>query len=113
MPDEFSTLPYYTLDKDNNAVPGTLAEYVAWTKGLNKDTDLLRWTKQVDDTTIDDSRISTVFLGIDHNWGAGPPVLWETMVFGGELDQEQVRYRSHDAAVVGHKVMVKRVKAAR
>lgn len=26
--------------------------------------------------------ISTVFLGIDHNWGDGPPMLWETMVFG-------------------------------
>lgn len=27
--------------------------------------------------------VSTVFLGIDHDWtGRGPPVLWETMVFG-------------------------------
>src|SRR5215469_9801499 len=25
--------------------------------------------------------ISTVFLGIDHNYGDGPPVLWETMAF--------------------------------
>jgi len=25
--------------------------------------------------------ISTVFLGLDHNWGDGPPLLFETMVF--------------------------------
>lgn len=38
--------------------------------------------------------ISTVFLGIDHNYSnAGPPVLWETMIFGGPpaLDQYQAR----------------------
>jgi hypothetical protein len=25
--------------------------------------------------------LSTVFLGLDHNFAAGPPVLWETMIF--------------------------------
>ncbi len=25
--------------------------------------------------------VSTVFLGIDHNWGEGPPVLFETAIF--------------------------------
>jgi hypothetical protein len=25
--------------------------------------------------------VSTVFLGLDHNWGDGPPLLFETMVF--------------------------------
>lgn len=28
--------------------------------------------------------ISTVFLGIDHQWGTGPPLLFETMVFTGD-----------------------------
>jgi hypothetical protein len=31
-------------------------------------------------------RVSTVFLGLDHSWNVGPPVLFETMIFGGELD---------------------------
>lgn len=31
-------------------------------------------------------RVSTVFLGLDHSFGAGPPVLWETMVFDPEGD---------------------------
>jgi hypothetical protein len=58
--------------------------------------------------------VSTVFLGLDHNFNAsGPPVLWETMVFGGPLDQEMVRYTSRPAALAGHQTMCDRVRAAR
>lgn len=33
-------------------------------------------------------RVSTVFLGLDHNWsGNGPPIVFETMIFGGEHDE--------------------------
>ena len=32
-------------------------------------------------------RVSTIFLGINHrHFGEGPPILWETLVFGGALD---------------------------
>ncbi len=58
-----------------------------------------------------DVHVSTVFLSIDHNWGDGPPVLFETMVFGGPLDEEQVRYCTWDEAELGHAAMVERVKA--
>jgi hypothetical protein len=34
--------------------------------------------KRDDETTI---RISTVWLGLDHRWGEGPPVIFETMIF--------------------------------
>jgi hypothetical protein len=47
--------------------------------------------------------VSTVFLGIDHNWGGGEPLLFETMIFGGELDQEQWRYSTWEEAEKGHK----------
>lgn len=51
--------------------------------------------------------ISTVFLGMDHNFdGDGPPILFETMIFGGENDGYQVRYATYDEAMVGHKVAV-------
>jgi len=53
-------------------------------------------------------RVSTVFLGIDHGFG-GKPMWFETMVFGGKLNQEQDRYETWDKAVAGHKAMVKRV----
>lgn len=60
----------------------------------------------------DGTKVSTVFLGLDHGWNGGPPVLWETMVFGGKYDQEQDRYISYDEAVQGHRQWVKRVEEA-
>lgn len=53
--------------------------------------------------------ISTVFLGLDHRYGEGKPLLFETMVFGGELDSDMERYTSWTAAEKGHKKMVKNV----
>src|SRR5262245_36177649 len=36
--------------------------------------------------------VSTVFLGLNHRFfGQGPPILWETLVFGTTLDGEMVR----------------------
>lgn len=56
--------------------------------------------------------VSTVFLGLDHNWGeTGAPVLFETMVFGGVLDGEQERYTTRDDAFRGHQEMCRRVSA--
>ena len=60
--------------------------------------------------------ISTVFIGIDHNFsGVGRPILFESMVFGRQewshaedgitaLDQE--RYATLDEAKAGHKRLV-------
>jgi hypothetical protein len=47
------------------------------------------------------SVVSTVFLGIDHGFG-DDPILFETMVFGGEYDGIQKRYSTWDEAVEGH-----------
>jgi len=58
--------------------------------------------------------ISTVFLSIDHNWYGPnhPPVLFETMVFGGGfLNEEQMRYCTWAEAEAGHKDMVEVVQA--
>ena len=65
--------------------------------------------RQVDATRIDDVRISTVFLGINHNWGVGPPLLYETMVFGGPLDEDMERYHTREEAQRGHDRFVKAV----
>lgn len=48
--------------------------------------------------------VSTVFLGMDHSFDGGNPVLFETMIFGGEYDQFQERYYTWDEAEEGHKV---------
>lgn len=57
--------------------------------------------------------VSTVFLGLDHNFGDGPPHLWETMILGGPLDQYQERYSSREAALEGHARACERVRLLR
>lgn len=48
-------------------------------------------------------RVSTVFLGLDHNFSPlGPPLLFETMIFGGPHDQYQDRYSTWEEAEQGH-----------
>lgn len=81
--------------------------------------DLMTWAKwfETADRTvakaeIGDSLVSTVFLGIDHSSGYGPPMLFETMVFGGSLDQKQDRYSRWEEAERGHEEMCKRVRDA-
>jgi hypothetical protein len=46
--------------------------------------------------------VSTVFLGIDHQWGTGPPLLFETMIFGGEHDEWQDRCSTWEEAEAMH-----------
>jgi len=53
--------------------------------------------------------VSTVLLGIDHNFlEGGRPIIFETMVFGGEssVDLDCVRYCTKEEAELGHQVMV-------
>lgn len=48
--------------------------------------------------------VSTVCLVIDHNYtGVGPPVIFETMIFGDGLDEEYCeRYTTKEEAIEGH-----------
>src|SRR3990167_8834600 len=72
-------------------------------------TDLMTWARRfertdraVRKTTIDDVEVSTVFLGLNHQYGDGPPLLFETMIFGGKLDQEQDRCTTWEEAEAMH-----------
>lgn len=73
--------------------------------------DLIKWgawmasphARRIAWSEIGEWTVSTVFLGINHSFGHGPPVLWETMVFGPKpWDQPQWRYTSREAAVSHH-----------
>lgn len=72
--------------------------------------DMQKWSqwmktaeRAVGKTKVGEAHVSTVFLGLDHSFGNGSePVLWETMIFGGEHDQYQERYTSLDEAKAGH-----------
>ena len=58
--------------------------------------------KRVAKDIIDDTEISTVWLGMDHSFGDGPPIIFETMIFGGEHDDFCERYVTEEEALDGH-----------
>lgn len=63
---------------------------------------------------IGEATISTVFLSVDHGYSRffgweGQPVLFETMIFGGEHDEYQERYCTYDEAEQGHRRAVEMV----
>lgn len=74
--------------------------------------DLMRWAmwmetgkRHVADSEVGVVRVSTVFLGLNHNWSpSGPPILFETMCFAQQsLDHLPFcRYATWDEAVAGH-----------
>lgn len=79
--------------------------------------DLLGWgrwmgegPRHVGDVTKKGVRVSTVFLGLDHNYGLGEPILWETMIFGNNVGDIMCRYRTMNQAREGHRQAVKLVR---
>jgi hypothetical protein len=84
--------------------------------------------RRVAESYVAGVRVSTVFLGIDHNYvSGGVPVLFETMVFVSDeqtveakcarlrrllVGEEEicVRYATWDEAAAGHEVVVAYVK---
>lgn len=91
----------YILDGHTPKRCDDLRAYMKWRQANSR---------RVAQDDINGVTVSTVFLGIDHGFGDGPPILFETMVFGGALDQEQERYSTWAEAEAGHAVMVARVK---
>jgi hypothetical protein len=55
---------------------------------------------------VGEAWISTVWVGIDMHLGPGPPLIFETMIFGGPRDQEQWRYATRAEALAGHRAVV-------
>jgi hypothetical protein len=54
-----------------------------------------------------DIQVSTVFLGLDHQrYPGGPPLIFETMIFGGKWDGYQWRYSTEARALDAHVAIV-------
>lgn len=92
---------YYKLE---GHTPVPIEDVLEWASGFD------RTTRRVAQTMIGEARVSTVFLGLDHSYGEGPPILFETMVFGGPLDQEEERCSTWEEAEAMHEAMCRRVR---
>lgn len=53
-------------------------------------------------TKFGEVEVSTVFLGFEHGFDGDKPILFETLVFGGEFDEYMLRYTDYDEALKGH-----------
>jgi hypothetical protein len=88
---------YYILDEHKNVVP---VDMDTWSKWYSKA------DRRVAHDHVNEYRVSTVFLGLDHNFGMQPrtPLIFETMVFSPDTRQERFarRYSTWDEAVAGH-----------
>lgn len=98
MPLKFYTLnaagqPVYEPDKD---------QWQSWF-------DANLHATKIAETEINDAIITTVFIG--HAFESTEPVLWETMVFGGRLDQVRDKCAGNlDQAKAMHEQMCQRVR---
>lgn len=92
-------LGYYR--RDGTAYPAGEEGHLQWAHDFS-DFKL----KQVKRTTLKNGRfVSTVWLGLDHNYGDGPPLIFETMVFPGAGNMDELdmrRYSTEEQALAGH-----------
>lgn len=94
---------HYKLDEEHNFHPCSLEEWITTYSDA--------FHRQVGEDRIGTCLVSTVFLGLDHNYtGQGPPILFETCVFGLGSHSEVVRrYCTWDEAAAGHKEVFDKV----
>lgn len=113
--DPHNTTGKYILDEYGNPVPEPdLYKWAMWLEHSHLSSG--KDNRIVQQDFIDGIKISTVFLGLDQNLlglrGQGPPILWETMIFGGLHDCYMARYTSREEAVLGHAEALQMIEAA-
>lgn len=92
-------MTHYILE---NREPVEVADILTWARWFETADRIVEQTTLSREVTV-----STVFLGLDHRFvGGGPPLLFETMVFGGKRDGAQWRYSTWDEAAAGHEAAV-------
>lgn len=100
---------HYFLNKDHTYTPCSMMKWASQFEDMS-----MTNTKHVAEDIIDGKHVSTVWLGLNHNYFGGPPLVFETMVFDepkGGHDIYCDRYTTWDEALEGHKKAVEWVKA--
>lgn len=85
---------YFKLE-GRTPVAVSLEEYIRWDMSVSHD------VKVVGKDQVGESEVSTVFLGHNHQFGNGPPLVFETMIFG-DPQGYQKRYSTWAEAEAGH-----------
>lgn len=97
----------YYYDRQGNVLTAD-----QWLALFRDDADYYK-QKRVAETTVGQLWVSTVWLGLNHQYGSGPPLIFETMIFPrwdyGELYMD--RYSTEAEALAGHERAVAWAKA--
>jgi hypothetical protein len=94
-------MSHYFLNEDHTYTPCDLMTWAIQFEEMSRN-----HTKHVGSDRINGFHVSTVWLGLDHAWLGGPPLLFETMIFDNKEDRSDIyqdRYTTWDEAVEGHK----------
>lgn len=107
---------FFILDSNSQPIPvKTEDSWIAWLSENHERRSVSCYQTCCTTTNPDEKNtvtISTVFLGVDHNFrGYGLPLLYETIVEGGLLDGERVLSPSLEEAVAVHHWVLKTHKA--
>lgn len=90
----------YFLLPDKTYRPAELMEWSEQFEEMSKAN-----TRHVGDDVVLGKHVSTVWLGLDHNFGGGEPLVFETMIFSEHEPSSDIymeRYSTWDEAVDGH-----------
>lgn len=87
------------VDPDGNEI--TIDEFIKLSAKRRGGGDDSWWRKR---TEVNGAVVSTVWLGINHNFSdEGPPIAWETMIFyDPDYEDWQWRYETREEAFAAH-----------
>jgi hypothetical protein len=88
---------YWIMEKGGAVKPASLWEWTVWFGDIEN-------RRVAFDELGGVGYVSTICLGLDHSFGAGPPILFETMARIGTHWAEEVmrRYSTYEQALAGH-----------
>lgn len=85
-------LCHYILNEDHTVSEVDLMTWAHWLESEEG-----RKLKIVSSTLVDEVRVSTVFLGLDHSFGmGGPALLFETMTFEKKISEAEMRGKKYN-----------------
>lgn len=94
---------YYILEGQTPVAVSDVLEWAEWYEEADR---------TVKKTRVGDVEVSTVFTGLDL-FSRGPPLLFQTVVFGGERSGDKWRYNTWEEAEAGHDRVVAEIEGAR
>jgi hypothetical protein len=95
---------FYTMDRDGRIKEEP--DVVAWARWFKTADRVIARTTVPTETTGGQVMVLTVFFGVDHLFSEGTPLLFETVVTGGERDKTIERYSTIEEARKGHAAIV-------